>query len=141
MFRECIVWKDRPPSTNGINALIAHFDTKLAYKKRMRTAFNEEESRLIEATKSQFKVLSLLRRANRMLICGSAGSGKTFLAVEKARRLGNRRDALILILCFNSRLADWLRETTADIPNVDTFTYHSLCYHLCALAEVCDAST
>ncbi len=135
IFRGCIVRKDRPSSTNGISALVNHFVPNWHIKARMRTALNEEELRLIEATRSQFKVLSLLRRANRMLICGSAGSGKTFLAIEKARRLATDGKS-VLMLCFNARLADWLRETTADIPNVDTFTYHSLCYHLCALAGV-----
>jgi superfamily I DNA and RNA helicase len=102
---------------------------------RMRTALYEEEEALVTATRSQHKVLSMLGRRKRALICGTAGSGKTFLLLEKARRLAEA-GMRVLIVCFNIRLSAWLRATTSQIQNVDVFHYHALCMHVCAIAKM-----
>jgi hypothetical protein len=47
----------------------------------------DEEQRLLRLTEQQFTVLDILSRNQRAAIAGCAGSGKTILAVEKARRL------------------------------------------------------
>ena len=77
----------------------------------------------------------MLGRRRRALICGSAGSGKTFLVLEKARRLAEEGRE-ILVVCFNVRLAEWLREATAKMPSVSVFSFHELCLHLIQLARM-----
>jgi hypothetical protein len=96
---------------------------------RLRTVLHEEEDSLVEETRSQ-KVLSMLGRKKRALICGSAGSGKTYLAVEKARRLAKEKRE-VLIVCFNVRLAEWLRTSTSEWCGIGVFHYHALC-SICA---------
>jgi len=86
----------------------------------------EEEREILALTKEQFTILDNLNRVRRAAIGGCAGSGKTFLAVEKARRLA-RQDFRVLLTCYNRPLADHLAEATASVDNLDVMTFHSLC--------------
>ena len=75
------------------------------------------------------ETLYLLARQRRAAIMGCAGSGKTILAVEKARQLaasGHR----VLLTCFNRALAEhWQR--TLDLPPLVTIRhFHGLCSDL-----------
>ena len=58
-------------------------------------------------TAEQFRCLDGMRRNPRCLFEGGAGTGKTFLALETARRerLNGRR---VLLLCFNRLLGAWM---------------------------------
>jgi hypothetical protein len=65
----------------------------------------QEQERL---TRDQFNMLDFLSRHRRVAISGCAGSGKTMLSYEKARRLAEQ-NFNVLWTCFNVNLADWLR--------------------------------
>lgn len=123
-----------PPGANGAAALVKHFAPSWQVAVRLGTMLRDEEVALVEATRSQYRVLSQLRRRNRALICGAAGSGKTFLALEKARRLAGEGRS-VLLMCYNVRLAEWLRAAVADLPAVEVFHYHGLCLEICRRAR------
>lgn len=61
-------------------------------------------------TAEQFQCLDGLRRNPRCLFEGGAGTGKTFLALETAKRerLAGRR---VLLLCYNRLLGCWMAST------------------------------
>ena len=64
-------------------------------------------------TDEQAEVLDIGRDNSRVLLRGGAGSGKTLLAMEQAKRKcleGNR----VLFTCFNRKLAEHLAVTVAD---------------------------
>lgn len=86
-----------------------------------------EEERLIELTRDQVRVLQFIQSHRRALIEGCAGSGKTTLALEKARQLA-QQDFRTLLLCFNAPLADFLKNHVPE--EVDVFHFHGLCKHL-----------
>lgn len=89
--------------------------------------FAEEERELLRFTEEQYFVLDMLARHTRAAIAGCAGSGKTFLAAEKARRLATQ-GFLVLVLCFNRFLAEHLRRGLEDAEGVDVFSYDALCH-------------
>jgi len=86
----------------------------------------EEERELLRLTEEQYYVLDMLERHPRAAIAGCAGSGKTFLAAEKARRLASR-GFRVLVLCFNRFLAEHLRRGLADADGVDVYSFDGLC--------------
>jgi len=64
-------------------------------------------------TRQQAVILSAVQLLSRVEIRGGAGSGKTFLAVEQARRLADRGQRVALI-CYSHGLASYLRRITAE---------------------------
>ncbi len=78
-------------------------------------------------TAEQFSVLDNLARTRRVLVTGSAGTGKTVLALEKARRLAGA-GVHTLLTCFNRPLADHLARCTDDVPGLVVHNFHQLCY-------------
>jgi hypothetical protein len=85
----------------------------------------DEHTEMIRLTESQMIVLSLLRRVRRAAIGGAAGSGKTFLAVEKARRLASEGFRTLMV-CFTDPLADFLRSLIGNVSNLDVVTVREL---------------
>lgn len=62
-------------------------------------------------TEQQAVILEAIRLLNRVQVRGSAGSGKTYLAVEQARRLASEGKRVAL-LCYSHGLASYLRRIT-----------------------------
>ena len=69
------------------------------------------DEQLIRLTEEQYAALDLVRDNDRCLFRGAAGTGKTMLAVECARRAAaaGHRTALV---CYNRLLGHWLAEQT-----------------------------
>lgn len=65
------------------------------------------EQKFNQLTTEQAKVLEFLKLQNIVVINGSAGTGKTVLAIEKARKL-TQDGKKVLFLCFNKMLSDYL---------------------------------
>ncbi len=65
-------------------------------------------------TEEQFEALDAIDANPRLVFDGPAGTGKTLLAIEAARRAaaGGRR---VLLLCFNRPLGKWLAEETVGL--------------------------
>ena len=93
----------------------------------------EEESQIIQLTENQLHVLNFIQKQRRALIEGCAGSGKTMLALEKARRLAEQGFDTLL-LCFNAPLADFLRQRAHKDVEVNYF--HGLCKSLAKEAGI-----
>ena len=69
----------------------------------MATLFEEEDRQLVELTDQQAALLNHFGRDRRMVVTGCAGSGKTMLAVERARQLAGA-GRKVLVVCFNRAL-------------------------------------
>ncbi|KUI48633.1 nuclease [Mycobacterium sp. GA-1199] len=66
-------------------------------------------------TEHQAVILDATRLLNRIEVRGGAGSGKTFLAMEQARRLAQRGQRVALV-CYSHGLASYLERITATWP-------------------------
>lgn len=76
-------------------------------------------------TSEQFTALDAMQRNPRVVFSGPAGTGKTVLATEAARRSA-AEGKRVLMLCFNKLLGDRLtKETTALNGSIHALTLHS----------------
>jgi hypothetical protein len=91
-------------------------------------------------TEQQFEALDHMRRMPRVIFDGPAGTGKTLLALEAARR-SHAAGKSVLLLCFNRALGEWLRDQTIELFNpggAPTVVARTLHRHLRVVAR--DAS-
>jgi len=109
----------------------------------LRRDVDAGRERLLAASNAQRIVLNQQRSKRRLEIVGPAGSGKSLVAVEKARRLA-RDGWRTLFVCFNQPLATAvLREIEEDGEPADrrphVTTFHRLCETLGTRAGVLPA--
>jgi hypothetical protein len=79
--------------------------------------------------REQVALLNYLDEQNNAIINGLAGTGKTVMAVEKARR-HSEKDEKVLFLCYNAFLNKHLRETY-PYSHVSYYTVAGLSQKLC----------
>ncbi|WP_455353539.1 NERD domain-containing protein [Streptomyces sp. SYSU K217416] len=75
-------------------------------------------------TRQQYQLLDMIAENPRCIVKGAAGTGKTFIALEAARRLaadGSR----VLLCCYNNLLGQWLKEETSGEDLITAGTLHS----------------
>ncbi len=77
----------------------------------------------------QAVILRAARALHRVEVRGGAGSGKTWLAVEQARRL-SREGRRVALTCYSRGLAAWLQRRVATFPRRErpayVGTFHNL---------------
>jgi hypothetical protein len=76
------------------------------------TQIEQTEERMLQLTQEQFEAFDLLADEPRCFFDGAAGTGKTMLALEYARRSA-QAGLRTLLVCFNRLLGEWLEEQTA----------------------------
>ena len=93
------------------NLLRGDFDCAISMGTQLRNA----KEALIALTKEQYQCLDQLDDNPRCLIHGPAGTGKTLLAIEEAKKAASRGEKVALF-CFNANLSDWLTACFNDLP-------------------------
>ena len=89
---------------------------------RMRLGIISQE--LLRLTQAQYQVLDGLTDNATAIVRGGAGTGKTLLALEEARRAaadGKR----VLLVCFNRALAEEIQQAVDDCPLVTAASLHA----------------
>ena len=122
------------PGANGMKKLREILAPEIRIEVPMAERFLDEEEKLITLTHDQALLLQRHGREKRMVVTGPAGSGKTMLAVERAKRVAAKGND-VLFVCFNRRLRDHLRKAEKD-SGIYFNTFHGLCVALAKRAEV-----
>lgn len=86
-------------------------------------------------TQEQSALLDYLEEQRVAAIQGGAGTGKTMLAIEKAKRLS--ADGKVLFLCFNRFLLNFLKTTYEnEYPNIAFFNLPALMHEKTGFVEL-----
>jgi DNA polymerase III delta prime subunit len=90
----------------------------------------DERETLVRLTNRQYEILNTFLQVNkRALIQGYAGTGKTTIALLKAREL-TKEGKNVLFLCYNELLASYLQMQLQDQQNIHVSNYHAFAKHI-----------
>lgn len=100
-----------PLSRRDIEAIVHSFRADFYLVPGITSLIRESHNELLSLSEEQYSSLeTLLHPGNPRVICeGAAGTGKTVLAAEAARRLA-QSGLRVLFLCFNRNLASQLQQ-------------------------------
>lgn len=112
--------------TQGIRLVEDILCRSIEVRPALRATVDDVEQQRIRLTANQAKVLRTIGGRRRAVVSGGAGTGKTLLAVEKARQIA-REGLSVLLLCYNRPLADALALALHDEPRIQTLSFHQLC--------------
>ncbi|WP_187366690.1 PhoH family protein [Nocardioides dongxiaopingii] len=102
-----------PASSDAVEDLIATLTAQVGGSDEPHTIADEHEQRVEQLIRDQSGVLQSLRHYSRLAVIGGAGTGKTWLALEQARRLSAEGQRVALV-CYSRGLGRFLQRTTAD---------------------------
>ena len=141
-FREWLLERlgDAPPGRgpkglgpDGLQALESILARPFQLRTPLGTLLSQDDATLQVLTQQQFHILRAIEAVPRAAISGAAGTGKTVLAMEEAKRCA-RQGARTLFICYNAGLAVDVRHRLKDAPPVAVMTFHELCVSLTARA-------
>lgn len=117
------------PTAIEIRAMVITLGQTLDSQKSLMELGIEREDEVTALTEQQFKVLDLCKVMPRFQVLGAAGCGKTFVAIEQARRR-TKAGEKVLFLCYNKGLSEYLKRRIAALPEAErparVTTLHSL---------------
>jgi hypothetical protein len=113
----------------GMEALGLALGFRVEIRVPLRLRFDEEDKKIVELTDDQAWVLAFVANRTRAAVTGPAGSGKTLLAVQIAKRFAERGQRTLLT-CFNRRLGEHLLELAGGVRDLDVLPFHQLCVRL-----------
>lgn len=105
---------------SALSLLRGDFD----YRPSIRGRIDHARRELVRLTEEQYDSLDQMADNERCFVKGAAGTGKTLLAIEEARRLG-RADSRVLLCCYNRNLSHVLRDAVADDERIEATTLHA----------------
>lgn len=120
------------PLTPNLAAMITGLFAE-GRKTRPVDVFAAEEREFAKLTEKQLRLLSSWRNQRRAVAAGCAGSGKTFLAIEKAKRLSSA-NLKVLVTCQTPELVGFLRDQLKDFQTVHVDTFMGICLSLASQA-------
>jgi hypothetical protein len=92
--------------------------------KSLESDFHKREKNFILLTKEQCKIIEQFKVEKKAAVKGGAGTGKTMVAIELAKRIGSKHEK-VLFLCYN-RMLNKLLKKTSNYPGIEYHTIDSL---------------
>ncbi len=112
------------PDAEMVKAVVAALRPRFELGAGSADLRRERDAQLSAFLEEQYEALDAMESNPRVLFTGPAGSGKTFLALEAARREA-ASGATGWLVCFNRALGMYLRDRSTGAPGLDTGGLHA----------------
>lgn len=120
---------DRTLTAAHVDVVVKNLRATHRAIENVRTRAKEIDDRSRQLTAEQEKLIRMLRHQNRAEIIGGAGSGKTHLALLKARELA-REGKSVALMCYSRGLGRHLQLVTSGWPADERPDYVGLFHDL-----------
>lgn len=134
--------RDTKLTTSQFSEVLNALMPKLRLLRCAGAEISAERHRIVQITLDQRETLLGLLENERVLVEGTAGSGKTLLALEFSLALVEKGER-VLFLCFNRHLSAWLQElaksdprASRGLPRLEISTFHAFARSLAKRAGV-----
>ena len=129
----------RYPSKNlgndGIQILVDILAPPINLHYCLGSKIKVDDAYIQSLTPSQSGILLNISDQKRAAISGSAGTGKTILAMEEAKRSIEKGER-VLLTCYNSALSQFIQREMGNDPLLTIETYPSFCELVAKEAEI-----
>ena len=112
----------KPPSTGIIDKIRLCLRPNYESITTFRQSIKNNDVKLLELLQQQYEVLDKLEYAASAIVHGPAGTGKTLLAVEMAKRKAAKNGTKVALITYNLYLTEFLHEQVKDVDNIDVFS-------------------
>jgi hypothetical protein len=119
----------RPLTSDETSRLVMVLTAQFEGQTSLLSAAAEHEHRVDQMTRDQAKIVRVLRNQRRLKVVGGAGTGKTWLALEQARRLVAEGERVAL-LCYSRGLTRFFERVVATWPTTQRPAYVGLFHGL-----------
>ncbi len=122
------------PNLEQCNRICSFLRPSFEFFESPESRANRREEELKLYTNEQYEALDSMELNDRVIFSGPAGTGKTLLATEAARRnVGRGRK--VLFCCYNRLLGAWMRsEVKSFLPSEKVGTLHSVMLSVAGIA-------
>jgi hypothetical protein len=115
-----------PLETSGVNLASQIYGKQVTIQQSLASKIETEIKQQIILTNQQKNILRQLRKRKEAIIEGGAGTGKTVLALDHAQTLA-KQELKVLLLCYNEKLGNTLKEKSLGIANLHPMSFHQFC--------------
>jgi len=128
------------PDTVAVSELVASLRPRFELAAGSAELRRDREGQLFAFLDEQYEALDAMADNQSVLFTGPAGSGKTFLALEAARRetAAGRTGRL---LCFNRGLGHYLRDRGRGAPGLSAGSLHAEMFRLAGVGQPPEGAT
>ena len=111
---------------DGARRLIAALNHDVVIEQPLGVRADGVDRAIAELSTQQYRILRYFKHKTRLAVRGPAGSGKTLLALERAKEAA-RGGAETLLLTYNRPLADHLAAQVRGQARLTVCNFHQLC--------------
>ena len=112
-------------SKNDMKEIVSHLRGEFTFVPTLRDRLDTVEKRLVRLTREQAQIMAALGGNPHLLIEGCAGTGKTLLAVDFAKKRAAAGDR-VLYLTFNKNLSNNINAQMEPTDNLKVINIHAL---------------
>lgn len=119
-------YRVKPLGPDGIGILTEILAHPFQLHVPLHRIIEDDEKMIRTLTPLQFQILAGLADHRRVAISGSAGTGKTILAMEEAVRCSDAGER-VLLTCYNNPLSWFMKKTLGELAGLSVGNYHGFC--------------
>lgn len=112
-------------SPSDIRKIVSYLRGEFTFLPDLGTRLNSVEKHLVRLTSEQARVMDALGVNDHLLVRGSAGTGKTLLAADFAKKQADRRSK-VLFLTYNKNLAGSVQKRAGESEFLRVVNIHAL---------------